>query len=866
MKAQEVSPMMKHYLSVKEQYKDAIVFYRLGDFYEMFFEDAITMSKVLELTLTGKDCGLDERAPMCGIPVKAVEIYLQKAIEAGYKVAVCEQLTEPKPGQIVERDVIRVITPGTVMESGILKEKTNNYIASIFRKNNNFGISWLDLSTGEFYTSEIADDDNFQGVNDALIMIEPKEIIVNSQAKECETKLLSVMQGNIARFSLFVDEYYDYDFASNVLKKQLNCEDFKTFDLKNNNLSICSAGALIEYLMETQKRPLMHINNIQKIVISGYMQLDYQTRKNLELTKNFKDGDKKGSLLWLLDKTETSMGGRVLKKFIEQPLQNKQEINLRLNGVEEIYKNMIKRDAIISNLKKVYDIERICGKICYNSVNPRDCLSLKNSLKVIPQLKSVIKDSNSKMLKLIYENLNEHEDIYNLLENAIDENCSSLTKEGNFIKAGYSAELDELKNASTLGKNWIAELEAQEKELTGIKNLKIGYNKVFGYYIEVTNSQKDLIPFRYSRKQTLTNAERYVTSELKEIEEKILGSEEKAIKLELMIFEDIKNQILKQVQTIQNTAHFIGYLDALTSMATVAIKNNYVKPKICNEDEPLIIQDGRHPIVELINKNEFVPNDAKLDNDEFRSMIITGPNMAGKSTYMRQVAVITLLAHIGSFVPAKRAEIPITDRIFTRIGATDDLAYGQSTFMVEMVEVANILKNATNKSLIILDEIGRGTATFDGLSIAWSVMEYLSKHLKAKTLFSTHYHELTELEGQLEGVKNYRISVKEFNGSIIFLRKIVRGGANRSFGIEVASLAGLPNEIIARAKQLLSSLEKADITKIDYNNINSNVSLEPKSKHNSFEVINMIKELDVNKISPIEAFNILIDLKNKVNG
>ena len=861
---EQLSPMMQHYQSVKAQYPDCVIFYRLGDFYEMFNEDAVQMSKVLELTLTGKDCGLAERAPMCGIPAKAVDIYLQKAIEAGYKVAICEQLTEAVKGSRVDRDVVRVITRGTIIESDLLKDKSNNYIASIYKSGNNFGVSWIDVSTGEFNVTEFADNEKFSLLNDTLTMIDPKEILSTRSAKNIENKVMCVVMQNVPKFSVLEDDFYDLENSVVLIKKQLNCNDLKEYDISNNEYAIKSAGALLYYLNSTQKRELSHINSVKKVSLNAYMQLDYQTRKNLELTKNYRDGEKKGSLLWLLDKTETSMGGRTLKKFIEQPLQNKTEINIRLNGVEELYKNIIKRDNIINCLKQIADIERICGKISYNTINPRDCIALKNSLNQIPLIKQNIKDFSSKALVEINNNLNELQDVCNLLEDAIDKDCGALTKDGKFIKKGYNAELDELRSASTQGKTWIAELEAEEKRQTGIKNLKIGYNKIFGYYIEVTNSQKDMVPFRYQRKQTLTNGERYITSELKEIEEKILGSEEKALKLELAIFEDIKQVLLNNVSKIQCNARYIGYLDALCSLATVAIKNNYIKPKICSEDEPLVIEDGRHPVVELISNEQFVPNNTLLNNTDSRTMIITGPNMAGKSTYMRQVAVITLLAHIGSFVPAKKAEIPITDRIFTRIGATDDLAYGQSTFMVEMVEVANILNNASHKSLIILDEIGRGTATFDGLSIAWSVMEYISKHLKAKTLFSTHYHELTELEGQLDGVKNYRISVKELNGKILFLRKIVRGGANKSFGIEVASLAGLPNQIITRAKQLLLVLEQADINKIDYNKLEETQVL-PTTKQNDAEIINMIKEIDINRLSPIEAFSILVDLTSKVN-
>lgn len=859
-KKEKLSPMMEHYLQTKEKYKDCIVFYRLGDFYEMFFEDAVLMSKELELTLTGRDCGLKDKAPMCGIPAKAVDLYVQKAIEKGYKIAICEQLTDPKPNQMVERDIVRVITPGTIIESDILNEKTNNFVMSIFKCDKNYGVAWLDVSTGEFFTSEIIEDSDYKKINDTLVMVDPKEIIVNTDCYEIRNRILCVIQKNVPEFYLYDDYHFDLVNATNKILSQLKIKNLDEINLTSNIFSIKSVGALLDYIKETQKRNLVHINSLQKVTVSQYMQLDYQTRRNLELTKNFKNCEKKGSILWLLDKTETSMGGRTLKKFVDEPLQSKDQINLRLSGVEEIFKNMIKRDEIISCLKNISDIERICGKISYNTVNPRDCLALKNSLKQLPYLKKALANMQSKVLKLINENLVDMTSIQTLLENSIDENCSAGIKEGRCIKDGFNIELDQLRNASTSGTEWITQLEKEEKEQTGIKNLKIAYNRVFGYYIEVTNSQKDLVPFRYQRKQTLTNCERYITSELKEIEEKILGSQEKALQLENIIFENIKSTLLQNIKPLQQIAKYIGYLDALTSLATVAIRNNFVKPKIVNKNEPLIIKEGRHPIVELINKGDFVSNDTELNNTDSRTMIITGPNMAGKSTYMRQVAVITLLAHIGSFVPCKSAQIPLTDRIFTRIGATDDLAYGQSTFMVEMTEVANILKNATDSSLIILDEIGRGTATFDGLSIAWSVMEYISKHLKAKTLFSTHYHELTELEGQLDGVKNYRISVKEYNGSIIFLRKIARGGANKSFGIEVASLAGLPEAVVSRAKTILKALEKSDINK-NFDNDNDSDSVVTKTNYG--EIVNMLKEIDINNLTPIEAFSILVDLHNK---
>lgn len=861
-----LSPMMQHYYEIKEKYKDCIIFYRLGDFYEMFFDDAVEMSKALDLTLTGRDCGLNERAPMCGIPFKAVDIYIAKALEKGYKIAICEQLTEPKAGVMVERDVIRVITPGTIMESSILDEHKNNFIASVFAGKNAFAISWCDITTGEFYVTELEGEISVDKINDIITMISPAEIICNKDALLLEKQLLLLEHKSLPKFTAYYDTCFAVSKAEETLKNQFAIVSLKAFDLENRPNCICASGALVSYLLETQKRSLSHINGIKVVSYSNYMHIDYVSRKNLELTANARDGGKYGTLLWYLDKTSTSMGARLLRKFVDEPLQKQEEIELRQNGVEELYKNLIKREAIREQLEKINDLERLCGRVSYNSLTPKDCNAICGSLAILPKIKELLQTTNSKVLKAIEKNIDEHSEVTKLLSSAIVENAPTNTKDGGFIKAGYSAELDELKSASTEGKNWILNLQKQEQEETGIKNLKIGYNRIFGYYIEVLNSQRELVPFRYQRKQTLANCERYVTSELVEIEQKILGSEEKALKLEQQLFVELREKLLGYVAQIKNSANYVAYLDALVSLATVAVKNNLTKPKIVSSDQELVITDGRHPIVEAISKDGFVPNDTLLDKKDNRTMIITGPNMAGKSTYMRQVAIITLMAHIGSFVPARSAQIPVTDRIFTRIGATDDLAYGQSTFMVEMTEVANILRNATPNSLILLDEIGRGTSTFDGLSIAWAVMEYISQHLVSKTLFSTHYHELTELEGVLKGVKNYRINVKEFNGSIIFLRKIVRGGANKSFGIEVASLAGLPKDVISRAKEILNNLEKADVNK------QSNIIAEEDAQTNALpnknerEVINILNETKIEQITPFEAMSLLNDLKQKLNG
>lgn len=860
------SQMMEQYRNIKKKYGETIIFFRLGDFYELFDDDAILMSKVLDLTLTSKNCGDGEKAPMCGVPFKAVDIYIKKALSLGYKIAICEQLSEPTKNskEIVNRDVIRVITSGTIMEDSILDDRKNNYIMSVYQNGNNFGLAWADITTGELNVSEITSVDNLQKINDTLFMISPTEIICNNEFEKTENNLDAYKSGNMTKAQSYLDYAFSFSRAENLTKEQLNTISLASFGISNKKYAICALGGLFEYLKETQKRALPQINKVKLVETSNYMKIDHIARKNLEINSNSHDGSKYGSLLWLIDHTATSMGGRLIRKFLNEPLQNIKEITLRQNGVEELYKNIIKRESLVAELDRFADVERLCGKISFGSVNPRDCLALAKSLNKLPNIKKLLENSSAKALQTIYDNIDLQDDVVKLLDSAISEDCPAQITEGGIFKKGFNAELDDLLAAKTDGVNWIANLEAKEKEQTGIKNLKIGYNRVFGYYIEVTNSQKNLVPYRYTRKQTLTNGERYITPELKELENKILGSEERALKLEQSLFLEIKKYLLTKVASLQNTSQYIAYLDALCSLATVAVKNNYTRPKIVNFDDDLIIKDGRHPIVEQLAKEMFVPNDTFLNHTDSKTMIITGPNMAGKSTYMRQVAVIALLAHIGSFVPASFAQIPLIDRIFTRIGASDDLSYGQSTFMVEMVEVANILHNASEKSLILLDEIGRGTSTFDGLSIAWSVMEYLSKNLKAKTLFSTHYHELTELEGLLDGVKNYRITVSEQQGKIIFLRKIVRGGANKSFGIEVASLAGLPQDIIARARELLLSLEQADINKtIELKDIDAQSKIQ-ENRTNNLEIINRLKEIDVNKISPMEAFSILIDLVQKV--
>ena len=864
---QKITPMMSHFIETKEKYKDAILLYRLGDFYELFFEDAELCSRVLGLTLTGKDCGLEERAPMCGIPVKAIEGYIAKLIDNGYKVAICEQLTEPIKNSkaIVERDVVRIITPGTVIDPEMLDAKTNCYIASIYKEKSNIGISYIDMTTGDFYTTEFTEENSASKLNDFLVMVSPKEIIANIEARNDLKQLFCLQAQLIPDFSEFSDSYYDFKIAHQKLLGQLNCNSLVKFGCNNKHFAIRSAGALIAYLNETQKRSLSHINKLEYVFYDEHMQLDSNTRRNLELTATLKEGKKKGSLLWLLDKTKTSMGARMLKTFIENPLNNDKVINNRLKGVEELVKKIIVRENLKELLSKIYDLERLTGKIAYGNLNPKDCLALGKTLKMLPDIKRELSGFSATILKNINEEIFDFEEIADMLERAIDENASSILKDGGFIKHGFNKELDDYDNISKVGKRWIVELEAKEKEQTQIKNLKIGFNKVFGYYIEVSNSQKDLVPYRYQRKQTLTTGERFITDELKQMEDKILNAEDRKIQLEQELFRNIRAKLLQFIELFQKTSKSIALLDVLCSFATVAVERNYSKPIINKTINTIEIVEGRHPVVEAILKDDFISNDTILNDQDKRTMIITGPNMAGKSTYMRQVALITLMAHIGSFVPATSAKIAITDKIFTRIGASDDLAVGQSTFMVEMLEVSNILKNATSKSLIILDEVGRGTSTFDGLSIAWSVMEYISKTLVAKTLFATHFHELTDLEGELDGVKNYQIAVKEFNNSVIFMHKIVRGGASKSFGIEVAALANMPEEIISRAKEILHTLEQ--------NALNQNVSIVNTIKHGSNEevvqnkknlneIVSILNDTDVNSLTPLSAFDLIIQLKN----
>ena len=891
----EFSPMMQHYLKTKEEYSDCILFYRLGDFYEMFFDDAITVSRELEITLTGKDCGQAERAPMAGIPFHAAEGYIARLISKGYKVAICEQMEDPKEAKgIVKREVIRVVTPGTVIESNLLEEKKNNYIMSIYKTGIYYGLGICDVSTGDFYATQICENNNFSKLLDEISRYSPSEVIVNKMMFETKSELSKIQE----RFKVYVSLEKEENFSDenelllqmynvineggiirnnendNNAQNTTNNNQIKTkehmHEIDSKNLMVPAINALITYLTETQKTNLDHINTIKIYNITQYMSLDINARRNLELTEKMRDKSKKGTLLWVLDKTSTSMGGRLLRRWINDPLIDVNEINKRLNSVKELKNSIILKGDIIDSLKKVYDIERLAGKIAYGNANGRDLISLKNSVKQLPEVKEILSKTESELLKELYEELDVLEDVYELIEKSIVEEPPISVKEGGIIKLGYDPEIDQLKKATTEGKTWIVQLEAKERELTGIKGLKVGFNKVFGYFIEVTKSNLSMVPDRYIRKQTLTNAERYVTEELKNLENQILGAEEKVINLEYKAFTDVREAIEKQIQRLQKTSNIVAILDVLTSFATVAEDMNYVKPVVDN-DGVIDIKDGRHPVIEKMSQaGEFVPNDTYLDKSSNRLAIITGPNMAGKSTYMRQVALITLMAQIGSYVPASEARIGVVDKIFTRVGASDDLSMGQSTFMVEMMEVATILKEATANSLVILDEIGRGTSTYDGLSIAWAVAEHIAdKSLcGAKTLFATHYHELTELEEKIDGVKNYSIAVKEKGEDIIFLRKIVKGGTDESYGVHVARLAGVPQNVTKKANEILRSLERR--------NILNNKVIEKESKKvvagqvdmfnfKLAEVASEFDKIDINQLTPIDALNTIVKMKEKLS-
>ena len=878
-----LSPMMTQYVETKKQYPDCILFYRLGDFYEMFFEDALTASKELEITLTGKECGLEERAPMCGVPYHAVDSYLYKLVQKGYKVAIAEQMEDPKLAKgLVKREVIRVVTPGTITSSQALDETKNNYLMGIVYIGDTYGISTCDMTTGDYLVTEVEGERNLL---DEIHKFAPSEIICNEAFYMSSIDLDDLKNRYHVAVSSLDSHYFSDDSCRKVLKEHFHVSTLDGLGLADYDAGVIAAGAVMEYLYETQKNSLAHIVTITPYTTGQFMIIDTSTRRNLELVETLREKQRRGSLLWVLDKTKTAMGARLMRTMIEQPLIRKEQIIERQNAIEELNMSYISREEIREYLGPVYDLERLIGRITYKSANPRDLIAFRNSLKMLPFIRDILKEFHSAVLKAIHEDMDPLQDLYDLIERAIVEEPPIVTREGGMIKEGYNEEADKLRHAKTEGKTWLAELEARERDKTGIKNLKIKYNKVFGYYFEVTNSFKDLVPDYFIRKQTLANAERYTTDELKNLEDIILGAEEKLFSLEYDLFCDVRDQIAGEVNRIQTTAKAIAGLDVFSSLSLVATRNNYVKPKI-NEKGTIHIKNGRHPVVELMLKDDlFVANDTVLDNNKNRISIITGPNMAGKSTYMRQTALIVLMAQIGSFVPADEADIGVCDRIFTRVGASDDLASGQSTFMVEMTEVANILRNATRNSLVILDEIGRGTSTFDGLSIAWAVVEYISntRVLGAKTLFATHYHELTELEDTMSGVTNYCIAVKEQGDDIVFLRKIIKGGADKSYGIQVAKLAGVPDQVITRAKELVEELSSADITMKarEIAEASANVSQHKTVTRpdevdlnqmtlfdtvKNDDIIHELEEISINEITPMEALNILSRLQSKLKN
>ncbi len=880
----ELTPMMQQYMRTKEEYKDCILFYRLGDFYEMFFDDAKVVSRELELTLTGKNCGLEERAPMCGVPFHAVEGYLSRLVSKGYKVAICEQTEDPAQAKgLVKREVIRVVTPGTNLNVQALDESRNNYIMSIVYVSDRFGVSFADVTTGDYFVTEV---DSSRKLMDEMYKFGPREVICNEalamsgiHAEELKERL------GITLYSL-ENWYFDDELCKKELLEHFRVKSLEGLGVADFGCGVIAAGALLKYLTETQKTSLSHLSKLQPYVSGNFMIIDSSSRRNLELVETLREKQKRGSLLWVLDKTKTAMGARLLRKFIEQPLIDRQEIEKRLEAVEELNSQVIIREELREYLNPIYDLERLIGRISYQTANPRDLIAFKISLGMLPHLKTLLAELKSPLLLKIQEDLDSLSDLYELIDDSIQEEPPVTIREGNLIKDGYHGEVDKFRKAKTEGKSWLAQIESKERERTGIKNLRIKFNKVFGYYLEVTNSYKDLVPQDYIRKQTLTNAERYITPELKELEETILGAEEKLTALEYELFTGIRDQIGAEVLRIQKTAKAVARLDVFTSLAFVADKNHYVRPNI-NTRGVIRIQGGRHPVVEqMLPGNLFIDNDTCLDNHANRISIITGPNMAGKSTYMRQTALIVLMAQVGSFVPAEEADIGIVDRIFTRVGASDDLASGQSTFMVEMNEVSNILRNATADSLLILDEIGRGTSTFDGLSIAWAVIEHIAdkRLLGAKTLFATHYHELTELEGTMEGVNNYCIAVKEKGDDIVFLRKIVKGGADKSYGIQVAKLAGVPASVIERAKELVEELSRADISaKAKDIAEESRTKGKQKSKPKRYDevdleqislfdtvkdddVVKELEELDISNMTPMDAMNTLYRLQNKLKN
>ena len=879
--SRSLSPMMVHYCQTKCAYKDSILFYRLGDFYEMFFEDAKTVSRELELTLTGKDCGLSERAPMCGIPYHAAETYINRLIDKGYKVAICEQVEDPKTAKgIVKREVTRVVTPGTNLNMQELDEGKNNYLMAIVCVGDHFGVSTADITTGDCYVTEI---DEERKLWDEINKFLPAEIICNDAFLVSGVDVDDLR--NRLHISVFALEswYFGDDLCKQTLLEHFKISSLEGLGLADYDSGVIAAGSLFRYLLDTQKNTMEHMNKIIPYTTERYMVIDSSSRRNLELVETLREKQKRGSLLWVLDKTKTAMGARMLRSFVEQPLIDADAINERLDAVTELNMQAMLREEIREYLNPVYDLERLVSRISYRSANPRDLLAFKMSLEMIPHIKNLLANFTSPLLVRINEQMDGLEDLYTLLEASITEDPPLAVKEGGIIREGYNEQVDTYRNSKTQGKSWLAQLEAEEKEKTGIRNLKIKYNKVFGYYLEVTNSFKNLVPEYYTRKQTLTNAERYITPKLKELEDMILGAEDKLFALEYDLFCQVREELAAQIPRIQETAKAIAQLDVYASLSVVAQRNNYVRPTV-NTKGVIGIKNGRHPVVEkMINNDMFIANDTYLDNGSKRVSVITGPNMAGKSTYMRQTALIVLMAQIGSFVPAEKAKIGVVDRIFTRVGASDDLASGQSTFMVEMTEVANILRNATAKSLLILDEIGRGTSTFDGLSIAWAVIEHISntKLLGAKTLFATHYHELTELEGKIPGVNNYCIAVKERGDDIVFLRKIVKGGADKSYGIQVAKIAGVPDSVLDRAKELVDELVHTDITSTFKDLAENSRKTKPKAVHydevdleqislfdtvQDQDIIEELKNLDITMLTPMDAMNTLYRLQNKLKN
>lgn len=866
---ENLTPMMKQYMTIKGQYTDCILFFRLGDFYEMFFEDALTASKELEITLTQRDCGMEEKAPMCGVPHHVAEGYVTRLVEKGYKVAICDQVQDPAEAKgIVKREVVRVVTPGTITDQGLLDEKSNNYLASIYLDAMGVGIAYVDNSTGEMNTTQLIDSESgtLTFVIDEIGKILPSEIICNEKSME-NGKLIKIFKNTIDPYmNIYEDEEIGNKDWESIVLEHFNTDDLTELGLTNNVHATIATGKLIEYLYSTQKSSLGHINNLTYYQPNKYMVLDINTRSNLEIHETIIKRERKGALIGILDKTSTSMGGRLLKKWLEQPLIDMDSIYRRSDMVEYFYDNIVVMDKTKEILKGIYDVERLSGKISSGNCNARDLVSLRNSISLLPELKEVLVTTQNNSLMDMGIKLDTLEEIHHLLNIGIEDNPPIALKEGGIIKVGFSRELDEIKEICSEGKNWLASLELKEKEKTGIRNLKIGFNRIYGYYFEVTKSNISLVPDYFIRKQTLTNSERYYTEELKGMEDKILGAEEKSLELEYKIFNEIKDEVKKNIIRIQNTAKIISKIDVLNSLGQIAYKLNFVKPSL-NKNGIISIIGGRHPVVENnIENNLFIANDTYLDMKDDLIQIITGPNMAGKSTYMRQVAIITLLAHIGSFVPAEKADIAIVDRIFTRIGAADNLSQGESTFMVEMNEVSNIIRSATSDSLIILDEVGRGTSTYDGLSIAWAVVEYVANKIKAKTLFATHYHELTQLQEKTKGIKNLTILVEERKNDIVFLRKIVEGSTNKSYGIEVAKLAGINGEIIQRANEVLALIENNHQISIgDEAMVKETKQLDLLDFRKDY-FIDRIVNIDINNVTPMEALNQLNNLITDAKG